>query len=146
MPQLPFLIHKMYIDLICLVCAEGDVAGIVELLQAIEEDSDEGDMSPAEILRYQDPLDGMKTGLHVAIEKSQQEVAWALLWLASGIPTSAFPEEVTRDAQVMGSGRQTTQGPDIRGLQTSSGTSVADVAEGMGGTWAALLGAGFLQL
>ena len=127
------------------VCAEGDVAGIVELLQAIEEDSDEGDMSPAEVLRYQDPLDGMKTGLHVAVEKSQQEAVWALLWLASEVPTSAFPEEVTRDAQSMGSSRQTTQGPDIRGLRTSSGKSAADVAETMGGTWAALLGAGFLQ-
>lgn len=144
--RLRFLIHKKYADSILSVCAEGDVVGIVELLQAIEEDSDDGDMSPAEILRYQDPLDGMKTGLHIAIEKSQQEAAWALLWLASDIPTSAFPEEVTRDAQVMSSGRQTTQGPDIRGLRTSSGKSAADLAEGMGGTWAALLGAGFLRV
>ena len=128
------------------MCAEGDVAGIVELLQAIEEDSDEGDLSPAELLRYQDPLDSMKSGLHLAIEKSQQEAVWALLWLASDIPTSAFPEEVTRDAQVMGSGRQFTQGPDIRGLQDSNGYAAAEVATRMGGTWAALLGAGFLQL
>jgi hypothetical protein len=60
--------------------AEGDLAGIIELLKAIDEDSDEGDMTSAELLRYQDPLDGMKSGLHVAIEKSQQEVVWLLLW------------------------------------------------------------------
>ena len=60
--------------------AEGDIAGIIELLKGIEEDSDEDDMTSAELLRYQDPLDEMKTGLHVAIEKDQYEVVWLLLW------------------------------------------------------------------
>jgi hypothetical protein len=68
------------------VCAEGDVSGIVELLQNLEEEEeDEESMSPGEILRFQDPLDGMQTGLHVGILRAQQEVVWLLLWLASGL-------------------------------------------------------------
>jgi hypothetical protein len=127
------------------MCAEGDVGGIVELLNAIEEDSDEGDMSPAELLRYQDPLDGNKTGLHVAVEKNQQEAVWLLLWLASEYPTSAFPEEVSQAAQVMGAGRGTARGHDIRTLRDEQGRSAEDVAGSMGNTWAGLLGAGVLK-
>lgn len=127
------------------MCAEGDVGGIVELLNALEEDPDEGDMSPAELLRYQDPLDGNKTGLHVAIEKNQQEAVWLLLWLASEYPTSAFPEEVLREAQVMGAGRQTARGPDIRVLRDEQGRNAEDVAGTMGNTWAGLLGAGVFK-
>lgn len=127
------------------MCAEGDVGGIVELLNALEEDPDEGDMLPAELLRYQDPLDGNKTGLHVAIEKNQLEAVWLLLWLASEYPTSAFPEEVSRAAQVMGAGRETARGPEIRALRDEQGRNAEDVAGSMGNTWASLLGAGVLK-
>jgi hypothetical protein len=128
------------------MCAEGDVTGIVELLNSIVDDPDEGDMSGAELLRYKDPLDGGKSGLHVAIEKSQQEAAWLLMWLASEFPTSAFPEEVARAAQVMGAGRETARGPDIRTLKDDQGRTAGDVAESMGNTWAGLLGAGILAV
>ena len=127
------------------MCSEGDVGGIVELLNAIEEDPDEGDMSPAQLLRYQDPLDGGKTGLHVALEKNQQEAVWLLLWLASEFPTSAFPEEVKQVAQVMGAARETARGPDIRGLKDEQGKTGEDVAGSMGSWWAGLLGAGVLK-
>jgi hypothetical protein len=127
------------------MCAEGDVGGIVELLTAIEEDPDEGDMSPAQLLRYQDPLDNDKTGLHVALEKNQQEAVWLLLWLASEFPTSAFPEEVSQAAHVMGAGRETARGPDIRSLRDEQGRTAEDVAGSMGTTWAGLLGAGVLK-
>lgn len=128
------------------MCAEGDVGGIVELLQAIEEDSDEGDMSPSEILRFQDPLDEGKSGLHVAIERSQQEVVWLLLWLASGIQTQAFPGEVSQVAETLGAGREaSTGGADIRSLADEMGRKPADVAAGMGNTWTPLLQAGVLQ-
>lgn len=126
------------------MCGEGDVNGIVELLQAIDEDPDEEDMPTAELLRYQDPLDGMKTGLHIAIEKSQQESAWLLLWLASGLPTASFPDEVAQAAGTMGAGRQTAQGPDIRGLRDAQNRTAHDVAGTMGQTWAALLATGAL--
>ena len=128
------------------MCAEGDVGGIMELLQAIEEDSDEGEMSPSEILRFQDPLDEGKSGLHVAIERSQQEVVWLLLWLASGIQTQTFPEEVSQVAETLGAGRQTAgEGADIRSLADELGRKPADVAASMGNTWASLLQAGVLQ-
>ncbi|KAH8596389.1 hypothetical protein B0O99DRAFT_114927 [Bisporella sp. PMI_857] len=126
------------------MCAEGDGAGIVELLQAIEEDSDEGDMSPSDILRYQDPLDSMKTGLHVAVEKQQKEIVWVLLWLGADIPEHAFPEEVIQAAQTMNAGRNATQGPDIRKFQDGQGRTAGDIALNMGDTWTSLLGAGFL--
>jgi hypothetical protein len=128
-----------------IMCAEGDVGGIVELLNAIEEDSDEGDISPAELLRHQDPLDGGKTGLHVAVEKSQQDVVWLLLWVASEFPTWGFPEEVANVAQAMGAGRETARGPDIRSLRDEQGRTAEDVARSMGDTWAGLLEAGFLK-
>ena len=127
------------------MCAEGDVGGIVELLGAIEEDPDEEDLSPTELLRYQDPLDSNKTALHVAIEKNQQEAVWLLLWLASELPTSAFPDEVISTTQVMGAGRQTAQGPDIRGLRDEHGKNGEDVAGNLGNTWAGLLGAGIFK-
>lgn len=128
-----------------IMCAEGDVGGIVELLDAIDEDADEGDMSPAELLRYQDPLDGGKTGLHVALEKSQQDVVWLLLWVASEFPTWAFPDEVANAAQVMGAGRETARGPDIRSLRDEQGRTAEDIARGMEDTWEGLLEAGFLK-
>lgn len=127
------------------MCGEGDIAGIVELLKAIEEDSDEGDMSPAELLRYQDSLDGMKTGLHIAIEKSQQEALWLLLWLASTLPSSEFPEEVINAAEAMGAGRDTVTGADIRGLRDTDERTARDLAESMGVAWSGLLQAGVLD-
>jgi hypothetical protein len=126
------------------MCGEGDVSGIVELLKAIDEDPDEEDMPTTELLRYQDPLDGMKTGLHIAIEKSQQESVWLLLWLASGFPTASFPDEVLQATGAMGAGRETAQGPDIRGLRDEQNRTARDVAGTMGNTWAELLATGVL--
>lgn len=127
------------------MCAEGDVGGIVELLNAIEEDRDEDDMSPTDLLRYQDPLEGMKTGLHMALEKNQQEAVWLLLWLASSLPTGAFPEEVTEAAQVMNAGRSTAEGTDIRSLRDEEYRTAEEVAASLGGVWAGLVGAGVLR-
>jgi hypothetical protein len=128
------------------VCAEGDVSGIVELLQNLEEEEeDEESMSPGEILRFQDPLDGMQTGLHVGILRAQQEVVWLLLWLASGLRTQAFPEEVSRAAQVMGADRGTAGGVDIRGLRNEQGQTGEDLARTTGGVWVPLVDGGVLS-
>ncbi len=127
------------------MCGEGDIAGIVELLKAIQEDPDEGDMSPTDLLRYQDPLDGGKTGLHVTLEKGQQEAVWLLLWLASGLPMQAFPKEIVHAAEQMEAGRETAQGTDIRTLRDEEDRTGEDVARDMGNTFASLLGAGILQ-
>jgi len=127
------------------MCCEGDVGGIIELLKAIEEDSDEGDLSPMELLRYQDPLDRMSTALHLALEKSQHETVWLLLWLASELPTTEFPEAILQAAEVMGAGRETVHGPDIRGIRDVEGRTAEDVAGSMGSTWAELLRSGILR-
>ena len=112
----------------------------------IENIEDEESMSPAEILRFQDPLDGMKTGLHVAVLHEQRKVAWLLLWLVSGLSTQAFPEEVSQAAQAMGADRDTALGVDIRSLVDESSRTAEDVARSMGNTWALLLGGGVLSV
>lgn len=128
------------------MCAEGDVTGIVELLDALRDDPDEGDLSPNDLLRYQDPLDNMKTGLHIAVEKEQEEAFWLLLWLASRIRTEIFPEEVSRAANVMGAGRETAPGTDIRSLRDNNGSTAADIARRNPHKWAAVLAAGILEI
>ncbi|KAH6713042.1 hypothetical protein BKA61DRAFT_484022 [Leptodontidium sp. MPI-SDFR-AT-0119] len=151
---LPLITEEAYLDAnpaarparaFMTMCGEGDVTGVVELLKALEEEPDEGDMSPAELLRFQDPLDGMKTGLHVAIERSQQEAVWLILWLASSLQTHAFPDEVAQAAESLEAGRETANGVDIRGLRDEQGRSGEDIAGGMGNIWAGLLAAGILR-
>jgi hypothetical protein len=151
---LPLITEEAYLDAnpaarparaFMTMSGEGDVAGIIELLKALEDDADEDDMSPAELLRYQDPLDGMKTGLHVAVERNQQEALWLLLWLASSIPSHAFPEEVVEAAATMDAGRETAGGVDIRSLRDEQDRTAEDVARGMGNTFTELLGAGILR-
>jgi len=127
------------------MCAEGDVSGIIELLKDIDENEDEESMSLAEILRFQDPLTSMKTGLHVAIERMQQEAVWLLLWLASGLNTQVFPEEVSQAAEAMGASRDTAGGIDIRSLRDEQERTAEDAAGSMGNSWAGLLGAGVLR-
>jgi hypothetical protein len=151
---LPLITEEAYLDAnpaarparaFLTMCAEGDVAGIVELLKSIEEDRDEDNMSPTELLRYQDLLDEMKTGLHLAIEKNQQEAVWLLLWLASSLPTAVFPEEVTQAAQVMNAGREMADGTDIRSIRDEQHQTAEDLARTVGGVWAGLVGAGVLK-
>jgi hypothetical protein len=121
-----------------IMCSEGDAEGIVELLR---DASDEvGDM--ASFVRYQDPLSEMKSGLHLAVEKKQEETVWLLLWLCSTIPTESFPEPARRAAEAMGVGRLGVGADgDIRSLRDTQGRTAEDVAR-QSGSWAALLDAG----
>lgn len=129
------------------MCAEGDVSGIIELLKAVEEDRDEDDLSPGELLRYRDPLEGEKSGLHVAIEREQQEVVWLLLWLASELPESVFPDEVLGAARGLEAERSLGgRGEDIRALRDGEGRRGEDVARGMSPVWAGLVNAGVLSI
>lgn len=122
------------------MAGEGDVSGIVEILQALTDDADEGDMAPAELIRYQDPLEGLKSALHVAVERGQQEVVWLLLWIGSGMDSHDFPEEVVAAAYGLGAGREFAQaGVDVRGLRDEQERSAGDVARALGG-WEAFLG------
>jgi hypothetical protein len=130
------------------MCSQGDVGGIFDLLEIVEEDHEDGEqdsMSPADLLRYQDPLDGMKSALHLAIENSQQEIVWLLLWLASDVPDDKFPEEAIRVAEGVNASRQSAgSNVDIRSLRNTQGQTAGAVANAMGGTWTALLQSGIL--
>ena len=126
-------------------CREGDHKAIVDLLNSgddsdddSDEEMDDGDdenplsgpsKSPAEILRYQDPLGGMQSGLHAAAANGHREVAWLLLLLASELPQMEFPPLVFQEAAAMGVMREDQEGlTDIRSLRDASGRSAEDVA------------------
>ncbi|EDN94717.1 hypothetical protein SS1G_10591 [Sclerotinia sclerotiorum 1980 UF-70] len=114
------------------MCAEGDIFGINDLLSAVDDDEDGEGISAKPILRYQDPLDGMKSGLHVAVEKGQEEVIWLLLWLASTLSTNIFPEQISQMAEAMGVERDTADGKDIRNLRDAEGRLASDLARSTG--------------
>jgi hypothetical protein len=133
-------------------CREGDHKAIVDLLNSSDSDSDSDEemdddddddrenpmsgpsKSPAEILRYQDPLGGMQSGLHAAAANGHREVAWLLLLLASELPQIEFPPLVFQEAAAMGIMREEQEGlVDIRSLRDAGGRSAEDVAEQEGG-------------
>jgi hypothetical protein len=90
--------------------------------------------TPAEILRYQDPLGGMQSGLHAAAANGHREVAWLLLLLASELPQIEFPPLVFQEAAAMGIMRDDQDGlTDIRSLRDANGRSAEDVAVQEGG-------------
>lgn len=125
------------------MCSEGDVAGIVELLRDIHDEVDD----LGAFIRYQDPLAEMRSGLHLAIEKKQEEAVWLLLWLVSTIPDDGFPSPARHAAESLGVGRlQVTAEGDIRGLKDGQGRSAADLAQQIQGPWIALLQAGVLSI
>ncbi|KAI0206752.1 hypothetical protein F4808DRAFT_454669 [Astrocystis sublimbata] len=126
------------------MCSEGDVDGIVDLLRDIEQE--ESGASPAQLIRYQDPLGGNKSGLHLALEQGREEVVWLLLWLGSPLRTDAFPEPLRQIAQAMNLQRPATPlSDDIRALKDERGRSAEATAEEHEGVWAALLQANVLH-
>ena len=145
-------------------CREGDHKAIVDLLNSgddsdddSDEEMDDGDdenplsgpsKSPAEILRYQDPLGGMQSGLHSAAANGHREVAWLLLLLASELPQMEFPPLVFQEAAAMGVMREDQEGlTDIRSLRDASGRSAEDVAVQEGGVvWNGWVGNGRLTV
>lgn len=144
-------------------CREGDHKAIVELLNSGDDDGDDSDeemgdgdenplsgpsKSPAEILRYQDPLGGMQSGLHAAAANGHREVAWMLLLLASELPQMEFPPLVFQEAAAMGIMREEQEGlTDIRSLRDANGRSAEDVAVQEGGVvWNGWIGNGRLSI
>ncbi|SPQ26553.1 7904ec08-cf70-49a5-9aff-d3629ba26d90 [Thermothielavioides terrestris] len=102
--------------------AEGDVPGMLDLLGSLAttssgstnpaelpsegegEGEGEGEISltPAQLLAWRDPLNGLRGALHVALEARQEEAVWALLWLGSGVARAEFPAAVVQAAEGMG--------------------------------------------
>lgn len=128
-----------------MMCAEGDVQGMLGVLSGAEEDEDEDSMKASDILRYQDPLGGMKSGLHIAIEKGQEQVFYLLLWLGSSLKQEAFPQDILQSAQQIGLMRpEVDQTNDIRQLQDEKGETAETYASR--GGFAALAEAGVFQM
>jgi hypothetical protein len=129
------------------MCSEGDVDGIVELLRDADQgNGDEPSLSPAQLIRYQDPIGNMKSGLHLAVENAQEEVVWLLLWIASPLATEVFPEAAVSAASSMGLQRPTTaREDDIRLLQDDSGRTAEAIASAMDGLWLVMSEAGALH-
>ncbi|KID66915.1 uncharacterized protein G6M90_00g070390 [Metarhizium brunneum] len=124
------------------MCAEGDIAGVIDLLR---DASDQG-ADAGSIIRYQDPLEGMKSGLHLAVENKQDEIVWTLLWLSSRISTDAFPPLVRQMAEGVGLGRINVDADgDVRCLRDSQGRVAETIAQQNPEVWSALLDGGVLS-
>ena len=120
---------------------------IVELLNDTGQDEDddnnddgysieyEGAASPplvVDVLRYQDPLDSMYSGLHLAVINNKTEVIWLLLLLASQLSLNLFPHEVLQAAEEHDLTEQRNHGiggVDIRLLRDANGRTAVQHAD-----------------
>lgn len=118
-------------------CREGDVDAIIHLIKDSEEDDAETEEDQIDILRYQGTFEGIEgSGLHVAIRYGQQEVAWLLLALGSGLDWSKFPPIVLQAMQGLELKKEDRRAkPDIRTLVDSEGRTPAALAAEVGGPW-----------
>ncbi|KAG5979652.1 hypothetical protein E4U55_004921 [Claviceps digitariae] len=124
------------------MCSKGDITGVIDLL---EDMSGEGH-DVGSIVRYQDPLNDMKSGLHLSVETQQVAMVLTLLWLSSTLPAELFPDLFLRSAEEKGLGRLTVQpGEDIRGLRDYQGRTAETIAKQNPGPWSALLEVGALS-
>lgn len=123
---------------------EGDAIPMMDMLKDDGEDSD-GEPS-IDLLRYQDPIGGMSSALHAAVSNGNATVAWLLLWLASGLDTAQFPQQIVANAQEFELSRESAMGhPDIRTLKDSEGMTAQQHAVSIGGIWTEWLNLGWLN-
>ena len=130
-------------------CREGDHRAVADLLNSCAEDDEDDEPSKGadEILRYQDTIGEMESGLHAAAANGHREVAWLLLLLASNLPEMEFPALVYQEAAALSVMREDQEGKeDIRGLKDSRGRTAEDVAREVGIIWNGWIGNGRLAL
>ena len=98
------------------------------------------------LLRYQDPIGDMQSGLHAAVQAQSREVVWLLLLLASKVELIRFPAEVFQEAEALGvmRGDDADTEVDIRSLKDADGKSPEDLAREVGGVWSDFVGKGLL--
>jgi len=135
-------------------CGEGDVEAVVDLLNSDEHEEDEEDEHSGEttierdmdVLRHQDQVGSMGSGLHIAIQNGREEMAWLLLFLASDLEIDRFPKEVLQAAQRLGIWREDRKGKtDIRTLKDSNGHTAESIAYSVQGPWHDWLQSGRLK-
>jgi hypothetical protein len=141
-------------------CREGDYKAIIGMLQDDEVDEDDEDEEMADsdeagnkevgidrMLRYQDPIGEMQSGLHAAVQAQSREVAWLLLLLASNYDLLEFPPQVFQEAESLGIMRGLTEDKvDIRSLRDANGKTAEDLASEIGGVWIGWTGNGRLAI
>lgn len=123
-------------------CAEGDVGAILDLINS-EEDEDatmssneEAAAKAIDVLRYQDPMGSLSSGLHVAVSNGREEIVWLLLFLASSLKLHFFPPDVLEAARTLGATREEQTGKiDIRILEDSNHRTAENLAQQLGGIW-----------
>lgn len=116
-------------------CREGDLDAIIHMVKDVDEEEDEAGHQQ-DILRYQGKSEGNGSGLHVAIQHQQQEVAWLLLALGSQLEWDKFPAIVIQAMSGLGLQKSDRKGePDIRTLTDDNGRTPADLAKEIGGPW-----------
>lgn len=109
------------------MCSEGDTEGILMMLSTLQEA--EGLKSDLiELLSYQDPLANNKSGLHLAVEHSREEVVLLLVWLCSNASSESFPPHARQMAEASGIGRLTVvPDQDVRSLKDAGGLTAGQV-------------------
>lgn len=130
-------------------CREGDLEAIIAMIQHDPEDEDEKQQggNDVDILRYQDPIGDMQSGLHAAVVGGSREVAWLLLLLASDLDLMEFPPEVFQEAEVLGIMRGDVTGKvDIRLLRDSQDRTAENLAAEIDGVWHGWVGTGRLAI
>jgi len=136
------------------MCAEGNAEELLDIIADVDSPAGDDDggagagagLTVNQLLRYQDPLDGMKSPLHIAIEKNQAQVALLLLYMASGLPEDSFTGDALEVAKGLGLRRPTLSSPedDIRALKDANGQTAEEYAYRAGGTWIQFIEAGML--
>jgi hypothetical protein len=99
-----------------------------------DEEEETTQVQPQDLLRYQDGIGDMRSGLHAAVAAQSREVAWLLLLLASNLDLGQFPAEVLHEAEALQVQRGNVE-VDIRSLRDAEGRTAEDLAMEMGGVW-----------
>lgn len=119
------------------MCAEGDVAAMVELLR-------ENSVSE-ELLGWTDKMNNESSLLHVAVDRQHEEAVWLLLWLMSELPIESFPSAVRDIVEAMNLPRlHIGKILDIRNKRDCFGRTAEDLARQKPEAWAAMLEAKLL--
>lgn len=117
-------------------CREGDVEAIANVLEDEEDEDEQFQTGRIDVLRYQDPIGEMNSGLHLAVQAQKIEIVWMLLMLASSLDLEQFPSEVHQAAHVLGVMREDQAGKaDIRSLRDAEGRTAEQLATSIGGIW-----------
>ncbi|KAL8852628.1 MAG: hypothetical protein Q9221_002508 [Calogaya cf. arnoldii] len=123
-------------------CAEGDVGAVLDLINSEEDENlsmssnREAAAKPIDVLRYQDPMGSLSTGLHVAMSNGREDIVWLLLFLATRLELHNFPPDVLEAAQTLGATREEQTGKvDIRIIEDSNDRTAENLAQELGGKW-----------